>query len=59
MHLLTIYFDTTKQSTVIQHHAKGHQDKYIKRSRLSWEASWNCHCDKMAKKAINDYLRDV
>ena len=47
------------QSSVVQHHVKGHQDEYIKRSKLSWEASWNCLCDKMAKKAINDYLRRV
>ena len=47
------------QSSVVQHHVKGHQDEYIKRGKLTWEASWNCHCDKMAKKAINNYLRRV
>ena len=47
------------QSSVVQLHVKGHQDEYIKWGKLTWEASWNCLCDKMAKKAINDYLRDV
>ena len=47
------------KSNFVQHHVKGHQDEYIKASKLSWEAKLNCFCNKIAKKAIKSHLNGV
>ena len=44
------------KSKYIQHHVRSHQDKLKPWHKMTYEEQLNYYCDKMAKKAIEQYL---